>query len=198
MTNEPNLPTSAELRDKIAALDIALADAEADFDRHAAAAVAGEDGASKRAAEVNAKIERLNVERRILERACEKAARAEAQAEAEAERDEQAKALDAARNHVATLLDTAQRVDDLIASLKALLPELDATEMAIWDSLRAARVTPPNAIVGRRGLSGHAIDCIHAFAQGRENFRHDKRGTADMAATAWSFLTSEHDKEVAA
>lgn len=198
MTAEINLPTSADLRDKLAALDVALADAETDFDMYAAEVVASVDGAGKRVAEANARVERLKVERRILERACEKAARTEAEAAAAAEAEERAKALEAARQNVAKLLDRAQRVDDLIATLKALLPELDATEAAIWGGLRAARVTPPGAIVGRRGLSGHAIDCIHAFAQGRENFRHDKRGTADMAATAWSFLTNEHDKEVAA
>lgn len=96
------------------------------------------------------------------------------------------------------LLDRAQRVDDLITTLKALLPELDATDAAIWGGLRAARVTPPGAVVGRKGLSGHAIDCIHAFAQGRENFRHDKRSTADVAATAWDFLVHEAEKEIAA
>lgn len=195
---EINLPTSADLRDKIAALDVALADAESDFDRYAAEAVASVEGAGKRAAEANARIERLNVERRILERACETAARTEAEAAAAAEAEERAKALEAARQNVAKLLDRAQRVDDLIATLKALLPELDATEAAIWGGLRAARVTPPGAIVGRRGLSGHAIDCIHAFAQGRENFRHDKRSTADMATTAWDFLIHEAEKEIAA
>jgi len=199
MTKPQNAaPTSAQIREKIAGLDVALADAESDFDKFAGEAVAGVDGAGKRAAEANAKIERLNVERRILERAADKAAKAEAAAAAAAEVEERAKALEAARQNVAKLLDTAQRVDDLIAALKALLPELDATEAAIWGSLRAARVTPPGAVVGRKGLSGHAIDCIHAFAQGRENFRHDKRSTADMAATAWGFLINEVEKEIAA
>lgn len=195
---EINLPTSADLRDKIAALDVALADAESDFDRYAAEAVASVEGAGKRAAEANARIERLNVERRILERACETVARTEAEAAAAVEAEERAKALEAARQNVAKLLDRAQRVDDLITTLKALLPELDATEAAIWGGLRAARVTPPGAVVGRKGLSGHAIDCIHAFAQGRENFRHDKRSTADVAATAWDFLVHEAEKEIAA
>src|SRR5690606_14708861 len=49
------------------------------------------------------------------------------------------------------LLDRAQRVDDLITTLKALLPELDATDAAIWGGLRAARVTPPGAVVRSQG-----------------------------------------------
>lgn len=196
-TTEINPPTSADLRGKIAALDVALADAESDFDLYAAEVVASVDGAGKRVAEANAKIERLKVERRILERACEKAARAEAEAAAAAEADERAAALEAARQNVAKLIDMAQRVDDLFATLKALLPELDATEAAIWDGLRAARVTPPGSIVGRRGLSGHATHFLHAFTQGRENFIHDKRSTADVAANAWGFLIHENEKETA-
>lgn len=195
MTNDLTPPTSAEIRDRLEALEVAMADADADFDKCAAEAIAGVDGAGKRAAEANAKIERLNVEQRILERAAIKAVNAEADADAAAETEERAKALEAARQDVAKLLDTARQVDDMIADLKALLPSLDTGEAAVWRNLRAAGVTPPDAAVGRKGLFGHAIDRILLFAQGCENRSYDKRTTAELAAIGWAFLILEHEKE---
>ena len=70
--SDKTVPTSAELQEKIEGLDTALADAEADFSRGSSDIVAGVADAGKRVADANARIDRLKVERKILDRALAK------------------------------------------------------------------------------------------------------------------------------
>ncbi|RWA97329.1 hypothetical protein [Mesorhizobium sp.] len=129
-----------DIRGKIGALDTLVADLDADFGKISIDAVAGVPQASKKAAEINQRIERLAVDRLILNRALARAQSAEAaarEAKAEAERREH---FDIAKGHAKRLLAATRRVDAAIAELTAALPEIAAEELMVRQNLRHARV----------------------------------------------------------
>lgn len=193
-----NAVTSAEITDKLAALDIALNDFEVEFDKHANEAVAGVAGAGQKASEVNSRIERLQVERRILERARVSAFKRE-QAEAEeVEAAARAKHLDDARLNARLLVDQADHVDRLINDLRAAMSKLQDRETAVHNDLRAARAMPDYITVGRKNLVGIALQRLSSEVDGAARYKKDDRGCGHWARVGWQFLLNVGSQEDAA
>ncbi len=191
---EGSVLSYAEISDKLKALDASLAEAEAEFDLQAGDAVAGVPGAGKLASDTNARIDRLNLERKILVSALANAEAREAAIAAAAAADDRARHLNKARLNALTLLDKAGRVDTLIESLKSALAELDVAEGAVWCELRLAGKTPPGSLIGRNGLSGDALIKIEAFVRDKDRFLSHDRSIKEKAGVGWAFLI-EVDEE---
>lgn len=191
-------PTSAEILDKLAALDDVVADAENEFDRHAAAAVAGEPDAGRKAAEINARIERMGVDRLILTRALGRARQREAAAY-EAEREaERALHMVAARENAGKLLDAAQRADDAITALLNALDDLGRIEGETRAAVRAAGAMPNDSIIGRHNIVGHALDVLRRRQKPDARNPWNRDRVADVVRVGWRFLLDdENEREVA-
>ncbi|PBB40567.1 hypothetical protein CK222_27345 [Mesorhizobium sp. WSM3866] len=186
--------TSSEIGDKISALDILVQELGAEFDKTAGEAVAGVDGAGKKAAEINQRIERLGVDRLILSRALERARATEAAArEAQAE-DVRRKHFDAAKGHAARLLAAASRIDAAIAEFTAALPELSEAELSVRLSLSRADHRLPGAVVGQIGLALMAVDKLTRIADGRARLNAPGKSIAETVAFAWSFLVNDNEE----
>lgn len=189
---------SIDIGGKLAALDIALSDAEAEFDRAAAEAVAGVEGAGSEAAAANGRIERLKIERRILERAQAKAVNREAEAKAAVEAQVRAQHVSNARKAAVSLISQAELVDTLTDQLTVAVADLTRLEGEVRSSLAAARQLPDDSVVGRRGISGFALERLNALAKGTLIRLSNQRSIADIARVGWrSLLKDEDDKEAA-
>lgn len=190
--------SSSEIAAKLASLDAALEQASAEFDSLSSDAVAGVEGAGTKASAAHGRIERLNVERRILERAQAKAFKREAEVKAAVEAEARAKHVDQARKTVAKLISQAELVDDLTGQLAAAVADLDRLEGQVRSSLAAARQLPGDGVVGRKGISVFALDRLNALATGTLNRVSNPRTVADIARVAWIYLfNSDDDKEAA-
>ncbi len=188
-----SITSSLEIRERIDGLDALAVDLGADFDKVAMEAVAGVEGAGKKAAEINQRIERLAVDRRILSRALDRSLNAEAaaiEAEAEAERQRHLKT---AKAHAVALLDASKRADAAILSFVSVLDDIAREEAAVRHALGLARALPSDAIVGRHGLSGMALDALQRITDGRARFGGVKP-VADVAAYAWASLLTRNDE----
>lgn len=191
-------PTSAEINEKIDALDMAMADAEAEFDKLAAEAVAGVAEASKKAAEVNGRISRMHVDRRILARALAKARSQEAAAYEAEQEAERAKHMAAARENAGKLLDAAQCVDDAITALLNALDDLGRIEGETRTAVRAAGAMPNDSIIGRNNIVGHALDVLRRRQKPDARNPWSRDRVADVARVGWRFLLDdENEREVA-
>lgn len=193
-----NAPTSIEIREKIGALDILVADLDAAFGKISTDAVAGVPEAGKKAAELNQRIERLAIDRLILDRALTRAQRAEdaaREAKAEAERREH---FDIAKGHAKRLLAATKRVDAAIAELTAVLPEIAAEELMVRQNLRHARVDLSVGPIGQMGLAVMAIDKLIRLTDGRARLSGPGKSVTEIAASAWVILlAAENEKETA-
>lgn len=196
--SDKTVPTSAELQQKIEGLDTALSDAEADFDRYSSEVVAGVSDAGKRVADANARIERLKVERKILDRALASARQREAEADVAALEAERAKHMAVARSNASKLLDAANSVDEAITALLAALDQLGDAEARTRASARLAGVPGSISIRGRSSLVAHAHECLKR-RQSPYALRPDERDrVADIARAGWAFLLDETNEVEAA
>lgn len=182
---------SSEIREKIAALDTLVLRLGEEFDSSANEAVSGDQTAGKHAAEIDQRLARLAVDRRILSRALEGAETAEAallEAEAAATRARhRAVAVEQAR----ALVETAGRVDTLVAGLKAALIELGQQEIAIHRALHAAREPVTNGLVGQRGIASVALARLNSTANAADPYRQTGRSVEETARSAWRTLIIE-------
>jgi len=185
---------SRELRAKISALDATVQQWESEIDALVLRAVEGDADAAQALAQTNAKLEGARADRVILEKAYKQMLQAEAEAFAAAEAEAKTRYVAEARVNAERLLATARKADGLISELKAVLTDLTSAETDVWNSLRLAGVTPPGAIIGRKGISGHVVDILKACADGRENFRNDKRTTSEVVEIGWQFLIDNKDE----
>ncbi|RVD30179.1 hypothetical protein [Mesorhizobium sp. M4B.F.Ca.ET.017.02.2.1] len=187
---------SGDIAEKIEGLDRLVADLGADFDRAAMDILAGVDGAGKKAAEINQKIDRLGVDRRILDRALKRAQEAEAAAREAQKEAERRKHFDAAKGHAARLLAAATRIDAAIAEFTAALPELSECELSVRLSLSRAGHHLPGAVVGQVGLALAAVDKLTRLADGRARLNGPGKSISETAAFAWSFLINDNSEAV--
>ncbi|ESX70660.1 hypothetical protein NKI54_09950 [Mesorhizobium sp. M0663] len=190
--------TSSQILEKIGALDILVADLDAEFGKVSTDAVAGAPEAGKKAAEINQRIERLAVDRLILNRALARAQRAEAaarEAKAEAERR---KHFDAAKGHAKRLLAATKRIDAAIAEITASLPEIAAEELLIRQNLGRAQVNLSVGPIGQMGLAVMAIDKLIRLADGRARLSGPGKSVTEIATSAWVILlAAENEQETA-
>ncbi|RWB23895.1 MAG: hypothetical protein EOQ41_29565 [Mesorhizobium sp.] len=188
--------TSLDILGKIGALDTLVADLDADFGKISTDAVSGIPEAGKKAAELNQRIERLAVDRLILNRALARAQRAEAAArevKAEAERREH---FDIAKGHAKRLLAATRRVDAAIAELTAALPEIAAEELLIRQNLGRAQVNLSVGAVGQMGLAVMALEKLIRLTDGRARLSGPSKSVTEIAASAWAILlAAESEKE---
>ncbi|MFB9950033.1 hypothetical protein ACFFP0_14315 [Rhizobium puerariae] len=189
---------SIDIAEKLAALDNALSDAEADFDRNAAEAVAGVEGAGSEAAAANARIERLKIEQKILQRAQTKALKREAEAKAADEAQVRAQHVSDAGEAAVLLISQAELVDSLTDRLAVAITDLARLEGQVRSSLAAARQLPDEGVVGRKGISAFALDRVNALARGTLIRVSDQRTIADIARIGWRFLLKNDSETEAA
>lgn len=190
--------SSSEIAAKLASLDAALEQVSAEFDSLSSDAVAGVEGAGSKASAAHGRIERLNVERRILERAQAKAFKREAEVKAGVEAEARAKHVDQARKTAAQLISRAELVDDLTGQLAAAVSDLARLEGQVRSSLVAARQLPDDTYIGRKGISGFALERLNALATGTLNLVSNQRTIADIARVGWRFLLNDEDNKEAA
>lgn len=181
-------PTSAEILEKLASLDDTLAALGTDFDCHAAAAVAGEPDAGRKAAEVNARIERMGVDRLILSRALGHARQREAAAYEAEQEAKRARHMVAARENAGKLLDAAQRADDAITALLNALDDLGRIEGETRSAARAAGSMPNDAIIGRSNIVGHALEVLRRRQKPDARNPWNRDRVADVVRVGWRFL----------
>ncbi|MES0016151.1 hypothetical protein [Mesorhizobium sp. M0036] len=187
--------TSREIGEKIAGLDRLVTSLGLEFDDVAVNAVAGVPDAARKAAEINQRLERLGVDRRILSRALDRARQveiADREAKAEAERQRH---FDAAKDHAKRLLGAAHRVDAAIAEFAAALPELSEHELAIRQRLGRAQISLSVGVVGQMGLTVMAMDKLSRLADGRSRLSGPSKSIAEIAASAWAILLADKDEQ---
>ncbi|RVD11637.1 MAG: hypothetical protein E5V37_00765 [Mesorhizobium sp.] len=189
--------TSSDISEKIGALDALVGELGAEFDKAATQAVAGVDGAGKKAADLNQRIERLGVDRHILSRALTRAQAAEAAAREAAAEENRRKHFDAAKGHAMRLLAAASRIDAAITELASVLPELSESELSVRLSLSRAGHHLPGAVVGQMGLPLLVIEKLTKLADGRARLNGPGKSIAETAAFAWSFLINDDNEEAA-
>ena len=181
---------SSEIREKIAALDGLVVGLGEEFDQSAEAAVGGDADAGRRAAAIDERLSRLTTDRKILERALERSEAAELalqQAEAAAARaSHRAVAVEQAQG----LVETARRIDALIADIKAALIELGQQETAVHRALHAAREPMGNSLVGQRGIVSIALARLNSTAA-TEHYRQSGKSVEDTARVAWRSLIED-------
>ncbi|TGV90033.1 hypothetical protein EN801_020470 [Mesorhizobium sp. M00.F.Ca.ET.158.01.1.1] len=189
--------TSSDISEKIGALDKLVGELGTEFDRAASQAVAGVDGAGKKAADLNQRIERLGVDRHILSRALTRAQAAEAAAREAVANEQRQKHFEVAKGHATRLMAAASRIDAAIAEMASALPELSECELSVRLSLSRAGHHLPGAVVGQIGLALMAIDKLTRIADGRARLNAPSKSIAETAAFAWSFLISDDSGEAA-
>lgn len=181
---------SSEIREKIAALDGLVVGLGKEFDQSAEAAVGGDADAGRRAASIDERLSRLATDRKILERALERAeahelALIEAEVAATRERH-RCEAMESAQH----LLGTARRVDTLIADIKAALIDLADQEAFIHRALNAARSPATGSIVGQRGIVTIALARLNSTAA-TEPYRQTGKSVEETARNAWRSLIED-------
>lgn len=182
---------SSEIRDKIAALDALVIGLGDEFDQSADDAVGGDVEAGKRAASIDERLTRLATDRKILERALERAEASELALQEAGTAATRTRHREEAIETVHALLETAGRVDTLVASIKTALSQLSQQETAIHRSLHAAREPTSNALVGQRGIASVAFARLSAVANASEPYRQTGRSVEETARTAWRSLIED-------
>jgi hypothetical protein len=175
---------STSIGEQIADLDATVASVSAEADGLALPAVGGDEEAIARLSELRAKIGQASADRIVLTKAEKAAKRDEAHAASEVDRAARAAHMEAARDHIAHILDCARRADDLVADLRAVLVDIDLTEKSIARELREAGVRDLGAVTGRRGLSDVAVSNVHGMIAGADQFRKPRTAIA-VATAAW-------------
>ncbi|MEZ0170767.1 hypothetical protein [Microvirga sp. TS319] len=186
--------SSAHISGQLSALASVLRGLEHEAATLSLSAVSGDQEAARRLAEIRAKLDGARADRVVLETARKQALQAEADAFVAAATNGKARRLAEARENAERLLVTASTADALISDLKAVLADLNRTEADVWTSLRLAHVMPPGELIGRKGISRHVVDTLKAFADGRDNFRNDKRTTSEVAEIGWNFLLEDEEE----
>lgn len=158
-------------------------------------AVAGDQDAAASLASINGQVQQITADLAVLERARLAAAQQQQAVNEAVAAATRARHLANARASVARLIEIAQQIDRAQAAILPVLKELDATELAIWNSLRLASAQPSGGIVGQRNLAAIAMDRLSVAASGKTMFLSDQRCVEEVAASAWaSLLASEQDE----
>lgn len=181
---------STSIGEKLTALDVLSGDLARDFDEAAMKAVAGDQSAGQKAAEINQRIERLAIDKRILDRAKVRAETAEALAAAQAEAARREEHVKHARATAKALIELADKVDALVDDLMPSLAALSDAEGEIRGHLSAAKQPVDVGIVGRRGLALFAQDRIATALTGRTYDKTERR-TGHWARVGWAELLDE-------
>lgn len=180
--------TSLQISERITALDLLAADLGKSFDLAAAAAVSGDEAAGKEAAEIDGRLSRLAVDRRVLERAKAQAELEElAAAEVELEAVRQGHLADA-RSHAVALLDVAKRADAVVEAFIAVLGDIAREETELRAALSRAGALPGGSVAYQSGLAMLALDHIKRATDGRARYQEKPRSLADTCLMAWSIL----------
>ncbi|UJW75934.1 hypothetical protein [Rhizobium sp. SL42] len=182
---------STQIREKIASLDALVLGLGAEFDQSAEAAVAGNTEAGKLAASIDERLSRLATDRKILERALERAEAAEIASLEEEVTATRARHREEATERARGLVATAGRIDTLIADIKAALLELSQQETAIHKALHAARVPVTYATVGQRGIASVALARLNSTANASDPYRQTGRSVEETARNAWRSLIED-------
>lgn len=182
--------TAATISEKLSALDVLSGDLARDFDEAAMKAVAGDQSAGQKAAEINQRIERLAIDKRILDRAKVRAETAEALAAAQAEASRRKEHVRQARATAKALIDIADKVDALVDDLMPALTALSDAEGKIRSHLSSAKQPVDVGIVGRRGLALFVQDRIATIMTGRIYDKTERR-TGHWARVGWAELLDE-------
>lgn len=182
--------SSASISEKLSALDALSGDLAKDFDEAAMKAVAGDKSAGQKAAEINQRIERLAIDKRILDRAKVRVETAEAQAFAKAEADRRKEHIKQARETAQTLIELADKVDALVNDLMPALTALSDAEGKIRGHLSSAKQPVDVGIVGRRGLALFVQDRIATIMTGRIYDKTERR-VGHWARVGWAELLDE-------
>lgn len=157
--------------------------------------VSGDQDAAASLASINVQVQQITADLAVLERARLSAAQEQRAANEALAVAARARHMADARASVARLIEIAQKIDRTHAAILPALKELDATELAIWNSLRLASAQPSSGIVGQRNLAAIAMDRLSAAANGKTMFLSDQRCVEEVAAAAWaSLLASEQDE----
>lgn len=188
---------SHEIKNKMAALDRALSDFNADADEISIVAVAGDPDAGKKLAEVNARIERAKADRVVLSRAYKKAVEAEAEAFARSKDEAREQHIAQARLNAVAVVKAARFIDALSADFAAAMADLSKAEAAVLSSLSAARSLPDEGVVGRRNIGRFAVERLMKVIDPRMKFNPADRGVEAVAENAWRYLIATETMEAA-
>ncbi|WP_137113640.1 hypothetical protein [Mesorhizobium sp. GR13] len=183
--------TSESIRHKIQALDVKRVELDQQFEDLSVTLLVGEAEAGPQIAEVQTQIDRLAIERKILEKGLKRAYEVEAEA---LEKDRAARrggAIKKARGKAVQIVAAGKKADDLINQIKDVFEELKGLEEEIHGTLFDVRAMPTDARVGRRDLPYRLLELLNAYATGKLMFMGDQRGVEALALDAWTFLLEE-------
>ncbi|MCK1492200.1 hypothetical protein IVB14_17670 [Bradyrhizobium sp. 180] len=178
----------ADGRERLAQLDL-------EAQGLAMSVVSGDKDAAASLASINVQIQQITADLAVLERARLSAAQEQRAANEALAIAARARHMADARASAARLIEIAQKIDRAHAAILPALKDLDAAELAIWNSLRLASAQPSVGVVGQRNLAILAMDRLSVAATGKTMFLSDQRCVEEVAATAWaSLLASEKDE----
>lgn len=185
--------TTEQIDGQLAALEIALADFEAEIEHLSLRAVSGDKGSVDALATIHGKITQASHDRAVLTSARAAAAKIEnaaTDADAQAERDA---AMVQAREIAGQIQRAAKRVDQLVEEFRSIVIDLPALEQSLHAKLRQAGQPANDGIIGRRGMAGIALAAM-AAADKAAAFR--PRLTGEFSAVAWDYLTVKDTENV--
>jgi hypothetical protein len=184
--------TREQVRAAIKAIDETLAVLEDESIQQSLAAVRGNPSADGRLFEISQQVTREKTKRAALVKELRAIADREVAADEDAEAAERAQHLKQARENAASLISIASRADAIIGDFKAVIGELGAAEKAVWNSLRAAKASMNDVVIGRRGVAGHAADRMGEMLRGEDRFINRKlRDISDFVSIGWADFVSE-------
>ena len=179
--NKPLHPKDIDA--KLALLDATLTDTERAVDLLSLPAASGDARSIEKLAAARDRIAQLKADREILERArAAAAAQIDQAAMAEAARL-RVEAKERAIGHARRLLDLAKRVDVMVEEFRSIAATMPEIERDLWAALKEADEPVSDGTIGRRNLSGHAVN---AMAAATLNIR--PRPCSELATVGWGFL----------
>lgn len=184
--------TEEQIIDKIAEIDVRLADFKLEAERLSFASVNGDSAATKRLQEIRAQEAAAVAEKATLESARAEANRiehADLTAEIAADR---AAAVEEGRRQYQEMQDLATKVDVLCGDFRRLSDEIQAVEQRLKACARSARL-PDDGRIGQTGLAVIAKDNLDECLSNRE-----LRSVLSYAASAWrQFAPTQPETEEA-
>jgi uncharacterized protein YfiM (DUF2279 family) len=187
--------SSAEITQRLSALDAALHAWEDEAEAKSLDAVSGNTAAGQEVAALRNNIERAYDDRVVLTSALALAAEGEAAADRKAAATVRATHLGLAKENAAHLVELAKRADATISALGGIITEIIATETKVWASLGRAGIVPSSSVVGRRGLSRKVVERVQLVSDSSQIFQVDKRDCAEWTSAGWRILLDDADAE---
>ncbi|QYA11716.1 hypothetical protein [Rhizobium sp. AB2/73] len=193
--NRTMTKTYSDIINDIALLDEHLAVSEEAASRLAYdAVVTGSADAAKEISRLNAEIRRAKSERKTVVAAAEVARQREAEAREAVDAASIAAALGEARSAAQRLVEKAEAADALVIELTDTISEIASLERVVHSHLRAARTTPPGALIGRNGLSFSIVERLSAIVRGDRARLPTMKTAVDTACIGWAFILNDEDK----